>query len=475
MSEPSIPEFAVIGHPNEGKSSVVSTLAEDDSVTISPVPGETLKCRTFPVRIDNEEIIRFTDTPGFQRPRQALKWMRAYSGPEEKRIAAFCEAHRNDPEMQHECELLAPVARGAGIIFVVDGSRPIRNNDRMEIEILRLTGYPRMAVVNSKGRGDEYLSEWKNEFRKSFNAVRVFNAHSATYAERIALLESLKAIDQDRQELLERVISAFQADWEKRNLHTADLICDLLTRCLKHQVEKTYSEAGGEKEAKQQLQQIYQTEIASLESKAHDQIRRLFKHNIFRLDLPSESVVHETIFSSRTWKFLGLKPTQLAAAAAVGGGLIGAKLDLATAGLTHGVLTAVGSVVAAGSAYLFGERMATAKVVGVRFGGYTVIVGPHKGANFPFILLDRALIIYTHVINWAHGRRDYPKVASEQQPFIDRKEGFTAAWTSEEKKICQAFFTAVRNGDQREMESRRLRMAEFLTMVLQKISRKPAG
>jgi ribosome biogenesis GTPase A len=47
-----VPEFAVVGHPNEGKSSVLSTLAEDDSVRISPVPGETRECRRFPVRVD---------------------------------------------------------------------------------------------------------------------------------------------------------------------------------------------------------------------------------------------------------------------------------------------------------------------------------------------------------------------------------------------------------------------------------------
>lgn len=36
-----IPVFAVIGHPNEGKSSVVATLVENDRIRISPVPGET--------------------------------------------------------------------------------------------------------------------------------------------------------------------------------------------------------------------------------------------------------------------------------------------------------------------------------------------------------------------------------------------------------------------------------------------------
>ncbi len=59
-----IPEFAVLGHPNEGKSAVVSTLTEDDQVRVSPVPGETTVCRTYTVKIDGKEIIRFVDTPG---------------------------------------------------------------------------------------------------------------------------------------------------------------------------------------------------------------------------------------------------------------------------------------------------------------------------------------------------------------------------------------------------------------------------
>ena len=75
-----IPEFAIIGHPNEGKSSVLSTLAEDDSVRISPIPGETTECRTFPVVIDGKEVLRFTDTPGFQNPRRVLHELQAFAG-----------------------------------------------------------------------------------------------------------------------------------------------------------------------------------------------------------------------------------------------------------------------------------------------------------------------------------------------------------------------------------------------------------
>jgi len=195
-----IPEFAIVGHPNEGKSSVVSTLAEDDSVRVSPTPGETIKCQTFSVMIDNKEIIRFTDTPGFQNPKQTLKWIKNYQGPDNLIIEVFLQTHKDDQDFRDDCELFNPIAHGAGIIYVVDGSRPLRNVDKAEMDILRLTGRPRMAIINCKGNETGYLNQWKSEFRKHFNSTRLFNAHKATYAERIDLLESLKGIDQDWQQ-----------------------------------------------------------------------------------------------------------------------------------------------------------------------------------------------------------------------------------------------------------------------------------
>jgi predicted GTPase len=238
MNRNPVPEFAIVGHPNEGKSSVVSTLAEDDSVRISQTPGETIQCQTFPVTIDGREIIRFTDTPGFQNPKQTLQWMRDYDGPDALMVAAFRQAHADRPDFRDDVELFLPIERGAGIIYVVDGSRPLRRVDKSEMEILRLTGRPRMAIINCKENETGYIEQWKGEFRKHFNAIRVFNAHKATYAERISLLENLKSIDQDWQPALETVISAFKKDWEYRNTRTAEIICTLLETCLSHSVSR---------------------------------------------------------------------------------------------------------------------------------------------------------------------------------------------------------------------------------------------
>ena len=45
------PTFAMVGHPNKGKSSLVATLARDVTVRIGPEPGTTTHARAFPLRV----------------------------------------------------------------------------------------------------------------------------------------------------------------------------------------------------------------------------------------------------------------------------------------------------------------------------------------------------------------------------------------------------------------------------------------
>lgn len=465
-----IPEFAIVGHPNEGKSAVVSTLAEDDTVRVTPYPRETVECQTFPVVIDGMEIVRFIDTPGFQNPKRTLNWMKNYRGDPDSILSAYLETHDGDPDFRDDSRLLEPIAGGAGVIYVVDGSRPVRNVDLAEMEVLRLTGRPRMAVINCKEDETAYLETWKSEFRKHFNAVRVFNANKATYAERIELLESLKGIDQDWGPALERVISAFKEDWQQRNAMTAEVICDLLETSLSYSVTRSFRETTREKTVREKLQKEYVSAIEKIEEKAHRKIRKLFKHNIFNYPLPAHSILKENLFSRKTWQFLGLAPRQLIAAAGMAGGAAGAVLDVAAAGLTFGIFTSIGGLLGAGWAALGGgKRLARMKVKGLSLGGEQIQIGPIENIQFAYILLDRALIFYSRIINWAHGRRDYP--SEEHGSKGPAKAGLTFEWDERNRKICQAFYTAVRtHNDQRKISSRK-DLYEMLQEVLLDISR----
>ncbi len=470
-----VPEFAVIGHPNEGKSSVLSTLAEDDSVRVSPVPGETTECRSFPVVIDGREVIRFIDTPGFQNPRRVLRWMQEYQGDDGAMLARFIEAHRGDSAFHDDCELLAPLRDGAWVIFVVDGSRPVRNVDRAEMEILRLTGCPRMAIINCKEDETTWLGQWRTEFRKHFNAVRIFNSCRATYVERIELLESLKAIDQELQEVLERVISAFRHDWAARNVRTAAIITALLTDVLSYRRSVTLREGEDEEGVRRRLHDEYVRYVEHMEQRAQRRIRSLFRHNIFDCRLPPHSILHENLASARTWQFLGLSARQLVLAGAVGGAVIGAGVDVAAAGITFGVFCTLGGVLGAAGTALHGrELLSGARLLGMRLVRERLQVGPVTNIQLLYILLDRALLFYRHIINWAHGRRDYDHCQLPDGQ--DRaRHGFTTTWDRAARKTCERFLRAMQQEEPGERQEAGAELQRLLEGVLEEISMDRAG
>ncbi len=456
-----IPEFAILGHPNEGKSSVLSTLAEDDTVKISSMPGETTECRIFPVKVDGAEIIRFTDTPGFQNPGKMLHLLNIDNGPADTLLERFYENHHNNPELHHDCELLRPLLRGAGIIYVADGSRPLRNVDLAEMEILRLTGKPRMAILNCKEADNTNLDQWKTEFRKHFNSSQMFNAHSATYRERIRLLEALKSIEQDWHDILDFVVTTFINDWKTRNNRCVDIICELLQSCLRHSLKSSTSTEAEIPALKEKLYERYTTEIKNIETGHHLQIRKLFKHNIFNHQLPSHSIYHHDLFAKETWNLLGLRKTQLAVVGGIGGAALAATVDIAAGGASLGLFTTMGGALGALGAVYGSKNVASKiKLLGMSAGKHVIQIGPNENSQFPYILLDRALIYYSHIINWTHGRRDY-----HTAPESEMNHGFSEGLSNQSLKKMAKYFHYLQK-DLAKAEQHEYRFREELFTIL---------
>ncbi|HCD75480.1 MAG TPA: DUF3482 domain-containing protein, partial [Alcanivorax sp.] len=63
MSERPLPRFAVVGHPNKGKSSIVATLAQNDGIAIALEPGTTRENGHYPLRVDDRLLYELIDTP----------------------------------------------------------------------------------------------------------------------------------------------------------------------------------------------------------------------------------------------------------------------------------------------------------------------------------------------------------------------------------------------------------------------------
>jgi hypothetical protein len=468
---PQIPEFAVLGHPNEGKSAVVSTLTEDDQVRVSPIPGETTVCRTYTVKIDGKEIIRFVDTPGFQVPRQTLAWFNAYQGAPHRILEQFIASHESDPFYADEVELLRPVARGAGVIYVVNGSRPVRADDLAEMEILRLTGRPRMAVINSKHADKDYTPDWRREFAKHFNSIRIFNANTANFHDRIRMLESLKSIDQEWEPVLAAVIQAFQAEWEKRNRLASAYITHAIEKSIRFSVSKSLKDDDDPVLAKEKAAETYREQVRDIEKSMFHHIRSLFRHRVYEVSLPEYSVLQHDLFSGKTWELLGLTRTQLAAAGAVLGGTVGMVADTAAHGLTFGMFTAIGGLLGAGSAVLGGRRAADKSPAGIRLGGDRIQVGPNENPQFLYVLLDRALIYYAHIIKRPHGRRENRNVTDVSDDTV-KKQGITTALTPARRQVCARYFKAVKGRKRVKDKKAVLAFAALVQSLLEEISQR---
>jgi hypothetical protein len=210
--------------------------------------------------------------------------------------------------------------------------------------------------------------------------------------------------------------------------------------------------------------------MEKMEKRAHEKIRKLFKQNIFYYDLPAHSILRQDLFSEKTWQVLGLSPKQLITTAGLAGGSVGAVIDLAAAGLTFGIFTAIGGAAGAGWAALGGgKRLAKAKISGLKLGGQRMKMGPNENIQFLYILIDRVLIFYSHIINWAHGRRDYPVLSDNRHP-EPAKERFTTGWDDNEKRICNRFFKAIHKGYENRREIFRQELKGVIKEKLKRIS-----
>lgn len=58
-----LPTLVIVGRVNRGKSSILSTLAEDDSIIVSPEPGTTRDLQRFHLQVDGEPLFQMVDTP----------------------------------------------------------------------------------------------------------------------------------------------------------------------------------------------------------------------------------------------------------------------------------------------------------------------------------------------------------------------------------------------------------------------------
>lgn len=400
------PAFAVVGHPNKGKSSIVATLARDDSVAISEASGTTRITNSLDVVVGASHYT-LIDTPGFQRPARVLNWLQKHAKSAEKRqeaVQKFVADEDCNQQFPDEVQLLTPIINGAAILYVVDGSRPYGAEYEAEMEILRWTGQASMALINPI-ESQDYVQSWEQALGQYFKVVRVFNAIQADFNKQLSVLEAFAIIKQEWQSSITKLINEYQKIKTEQQKESLQLLVELLTRLCTYQVSQKVLNKTQAQALKSSLESRFLSEMRNIERQCHEALKSTYQyHNLESkiYELPLEN----NLFDTEKWIVWGLNRKRLTAAAVMAGAATGAAIDLSLAGSSLMLGAVGGGLVAGGSAWFGADRIANFKVKGLPVGGFEARQGPIKSRNFPYVVLGRYLYLQKALSNRTHAQRD---------------------------------------------------------------------
>ena len=450
-----IPTFAVVGRVNMGKSAVLATLLEIDDnelIRVSATPGETTRCQLHRVVFSDRECLRFIDTPGFSRPVEAMRAIQQIHGEGTPGLEALKKfVAEAGEEFGDEKRLLEPLIQGAGVLYVVDPAKPLRDDFLAEMEILRWTGSPRLALLNRREESTGPDEEaWKTRLGGAFNLIRTFDAHHARFDERLRLLRALLEIEEQHHEQLKETIQLVEDEWQRRREEAVEVVIEFLEVALGLRVNATLEErdlrVASRRERKTELlSKQYFTELAVIEQRCFSGMLKIYRHHLLKADLSPDTFIGIDLESAETWSKWGLGRSQLATISAIVGGSAGLAMDAATGGLSHGAGTVFGALGAGMIAWFKGGSLPDLRLDlkgGVKLAGgegKSLTVGPPKNPNFPWVLLDGAITRYQRMLARAHGRRDEELLAGGES-------GFTRSFPAERRAVLAKWFNSCLKG-----------------------------
>jgi hypothetical protein len=459
------PSFALIGAVNHGKSSVAATLAEDDEIGISDVPGQTVVSQRFECRGVGLEL---WDTPGFQDPRGMLAEIKSAAEAASNPLDVFRDfagRHEATGAFHAERQMLRPLLDGACILYVIDPSRPPLKSHAAEMELLRLMGLPRLAIINPTA-SPEHEREWRAKLGQQFGVTHQFNAHKGGGAHRAALLRTMATVvDEWRGELL-AAAHKVETEWAARLEDAAQIMVEMLASSVTH--ARTAAIAPGEykDEVVQKEKETFLLDLCRHEMAAQAKLRGLFRHQRVAIAGTERLPVGDDLFSEETWKVLGLSWQTLVAGGTLAGGATGAGLGsllepLAPTGIATAAGAAIGASFGAVTAVVGGKSVAqpavveggdagTAKSIVARFRrktfsamtgtGTRITVGPLKSGNFPYILLDRAIAVVWYLASRGHAMQEVDHIKPEVLKVrLDDIRASAQHWPDDLKKACREY------------------------------------
>jgi hypothetical protein len=317
--------------------------------------------------------------------------------------------------------LLRPIVggTGAGILYVVDGSKPYGAEYELEMQILQWTGRPRMALINLIG-AEDHQREWRQALDQYFSLVRVFDAVAADFDSRISLLRVFGELDPDWHKPLEHAVTALIEERDRRRLRSAAEIGGCLIDSMTMIERAPLPEGAAADPLQEKLVSVLQSRLRKREARTRAAVQGFYRHQNLTTDEVGQTLLDTDLFTEAGWELFGLSRQRLVITGAVTGALAGGGIDVLLGGASLALGAGIGAVIGGAGAWFGGSELAKIKVLGETLGGQVVQVGPVKARNFPWVLLGRAWLHQQLVAERNHAWREEISLAvRDEQNLMD--------------------------------------------------------
>ncbi|WP_121627257.1 DUF3482 domain-containing protein [Poseidonibacter antarcticus] len=415
-------KIAIIGDPNKGKSSLVSTLAYDDNIKISSKSGETTISKCFPLKIDDEIIYELYDTPGFDNYEELLDFNDENKDKYtdfDSLLEAFIKKYENNEEYKKDIEIYKILRQKPIILYLINSSESYRSEYQSQIDIITKTNLPSFAIFNQIGEEDNKHT-WESITKLYFIDSLDYNVLNSSFKDKIRLLESMKLKIEDSKikEQLSHSILILNKDFQRRIKFTFEELVDSFYKIITYKKEFTYTKNS------QNHKNDFFKDIKKQEDKFYNIIAK--EWGFYNLNSDIQKLKRIEIDSENFTKIFGLPKSTLIAIAtslgAVSGGSIGFGVDLfGSMGLGTLLGSGIGAI-SAGTASLIGTELISKKTKGFGVKEQTVY-GPITNLNWRMSLFTKLYLFSELIAQRSHANRsDFKNQDNAEEIFDDKKE-----------------------------------------------------
>lgn len=412
-------DIVFVGETNDGKTTIVSSLIEDENAEIRPDPGTTREAHTHVLaNLKGEAILKVWDTPGFERTDDLQAWFVANRNFQGNLAEKFLREHEDDSQFDLDCEIMRAIAAGAIVVYVAASDRKPQSTDLKQLELIRIIGAFRIALINLRP-GRDYRKEWVEYLKREIGNVSDYSPHNANIKDRLNLLDKLAHCancDGGINSSIKNAREALNRDWQDRLDNLARMMVSAVFDAVRSKAVSTKSTD----EAKAMLK----GKINKIETNFRNKAQELFHHRNLKIQAPFFQSDATSTESWRLWG-LGLSRGKAIRYGTIAGAVIGLAFDIPSGGLTFGIPTAIGATLGGTSAMLYAFSPISVRKAKKRFEARAETRSQFMGA-----LLDRMIVFSRCVLRISHAIRTEEVIEAEvsHNKGGGRDLGFLTAW-----------------------------------------------